>query len=114
MMCAGLPPGAVPVHLTEEEQAAIGRLEGLGFDRNRCIEAFLLCGARRDPGSQLPVRQRHGGAVNVQTSSYLQGRQGSQEHITAAPKGWRFKETTFRACCKEARERCHQIRTLSG
>lgn len=42
-VCAGLPPGAVPVHLTEEEQAAIGRLEGLGFDRNRCIEAFLLC-----------------------------------------------------------------------
>ena len=40
---AGLPPGAVAVHLTEEEQAAIGRLEGLGFDRNRCIEAFLLC-----------------------------------------------------------------------
>ena len=40
---AGLPPGAVPVHLSEEEQAAIGRLEALGFDRNRCIEAFLLC-----------------------------------------------------------------------
>ncbi|BDA44782.1 Ubiquitin receptor RAD23b [Coccomyxa sp. Obi] len=38
-----LPPGAVAVHLTEEEQAAIQRLETLGFDRNRCIEAFLLC-----------------------------------------------------------------------
>jgi UV excision repair protein RAD23 len=31
------------VHLTEDEQAAIQRLETLGFDRNRCIEAFLLC-----------------------------------------------------------------------
>lgn len=42
-MYAGLPQGAVTVNLTEEEQAAVGRLEGLGFDRNRCIEAFLLC-----------------------------------------------------------------------
>ncbi len=43
LVWADLPPGAVAVHLTEEEQAAIQRLETLGFDRNRCIEAFLLC-----------------------------------------------------------------------
>ncbi|EIE21558.1 UV excision repair protein Rad23 [Coccomyxa subellipsoidea C-169] len=43
LLFAALPPGAVAVHLTEEEQAAIQRLETLGFDRNRCIEAFLLC-----------------------------------------------------------------------
>jgi UV excision repair protein RAD23 len=40
---AGLPPGTVAVQLSEEEQAAVQRLESLGFDRNRCIEAFLLC-----------------------------------------------------------------------
>lgn len=39
----GLPPGVIAVELTEEEEAAIGRLEALGFDRSACIEAFLSC-----------------------------------------------------------------------
>lgn len=40
----GLPPGVIEVELTEEDQAAIGRLEALGFDRSACIEAYLRCG----------------------------------------------------------------------
>lgn len=42
---AGGPPGAgvVEVHLSEEEVAAVERLVGLGFDRQQCLEAFLIC-----------------------------------------------------------------------
>ncbi len=40
---AGLPPGAVAVQLSEEEQAAVGRLEAMGFDRQAVLEAFLAC-----------------------------------------------------------------------
>ena len=36
-------PTAVQVELTEEEAAAIDRLAAMGFDRNMCIEAFLIC-----------------------------------------------------------------------
>lgn len=35
--------GAMQIELTEEEVAAIERLVGLGFDRDACIEAFLIC-----------------------------------------------------------------------
>ena len=31
------------IELTEEEVAAIDRLAGLGFSKDACIEAFLLC-----------------------------------------------------------------------
>ena len=41
--CAELPPGAVAVQLNEEEQAAVGRLEAMGFDRQAVLEAFLAC-----------------------------------------------------------------------
>lgn len=43
LLAAGLPHETIAVQLTEEEQAVVQRLESLGFDRNRCIEAFLLC-----------------------------------------------------------------------
>uniref|UniRef100_A0A7S4S2J1 UV excision repair protein RAD23 n=1 Tax=Alexandrium monilatum TaxID=311494 RepID=A0A7S4S2J1_9DINO len=39
-------PGGAPgqtVRLTEEERAAVGRLEALGFDRNMAIQAYLAC-----------------------------------------------------------------------
>ncbi|GAB4821647.1 hypothetical protein N2152v2_008693 [Parachlorella kessleri] len=39
----GGEPGMVQVELTEEEAAAIDRLAAMGFDRNMCIEAFLIC-----------------------------------------------------------------------
>jgi len=37
------PPGQVNIQLTEAEAASIERLQGMGFDRNLCLEAFLLC-----------------------------------------------------------------------
>lgn len=39
----GLPPGVIAVELTPDDEAAIGRLEALGFDRSACIEAYLRC-----------------------------------------------------------------------
>ncbi|KFM27698.1 putative ubiquitin receptor RAD23a [Auxenochlorella protothecoides] len=40
-----VPPGAnvVEVHLSPEEVEAVERLVGLGFDRQVCLEAFLIC-----------------------------------------------------------------------
>ncbi|KAL4073946.1 hypothetical protein J3A83DRAFT_4357845 [Scleroderma citrinum] len=38
-----IPPGAHVVQVTEEERAAIQRLEGLGFTRQQALEAYLLC-----------------------------------------------------------------------
>jgi len=39
----GPPPGAQYIQVTQEEKAAIDRLENLGFDRTQVIEAFLAC-----------------------------------------------------------------------
>ncbi len=39
----GAPPGAQYIQVTQEEKAAIDRLESLGFDRTQVLEAFLAC-----------------------------------------------------------------------
>jgi UV excision repair protein RAD23 len=39
----GLPPGAQVVNVTEEERAAIERLEALGFSRMAAIQAYFAC-----------------------------------------------------------------------
>ena len=39
----GLPPGAVAISLSETERAAVDRLCGMGFSRNRVLEAFVAC-----------------------------------------------------------------------
>lgn len=39
----GAPPGTTVIRLTDEENQAIERLTGLGFDRNVAIEAYLAC-----------------------------------------------------------------------
>ncbi|GJE94448.1 UV excision repair protein Rad23 [Phanerochaete sordida] len=38
-----LPEGAQVIHVTEEEQAAIQRLQDLGFSRQAAIEAYFAC-----------------------------------------------------------------------
>ncbi|ODV90546.1 hypothetical protein CANCADRAFT_107776 [Tortispora caseinolytica NRRL Y-17796] len=40
---SALPPGTTQITITEEENAAIERLCGLGFDRQVAIQAFLVC-----------------------------------------------------------------------
>ena len=35
--------GAEVIELTEEEEAAIERLEALGFPKEACLEAYLIC-----------------------------------------------------------------------
>ncbi|KAF9263435.1 UV excision repair protein Rad23 [Marasmius fiardii PR-910] len=37
------PPGAQVINVTEEERAAIERLEAFGFPRHRVVEAYLAC-----------------------------------------------------------------------
>ena len=39
----GAPPGATVVSLTADEAAAVGRLQGLGFSKQRVLEAYLAC-----------------------------------------------------------------------
>ena len=39
----GLPPGAQVIQITPAEKEAIDRLVDLGFDRQRALEAFLVC-----------------------------------------------------------------------
>lgn len=35
--------GGMVIELSPEDDAAIGRLAALGFDRNACLEAYLAC-----------------------------------------------------------------------
>ena len=39
----GIPPGAMMVSLTHEESASVDRLVGMGFPKQRVIEAYLAC-----------------------------------------------------------------------
>lgn len=40
----GMPaPGQMTVELTPEDDAAVGRLEALGFSRLACVQAFIAC-----------------------------------------------------------------------
>jgi len=39
----GPPPGANVIRLTPEEGQAIQRLQAMGFPRNACLEAYLVC-----------------------------------------------------------------------
>lgn len=39
----GAPPGTTVIRLTEEENAAVDRLAGLGFERGMAAQAYLAC-----------------------------------------------------------------------
>jgi len=43
MQLAGQPNEVTTITITPEDAAAIERLESLGFDRDRCVEAFFIC-----------------------------------------------------------------------
>lgn len=40
---AGMPAGSQILHVTEAERMAIERLEAMGFDKSRVVEAFFAC-----------------------------------------------------------------------
>lgn len=37
------PPGQMTVELTADDDAAVGRLEALGFSRMACVQAYIAC-----------------------------------------------------------------------
>merc|ERR1719198_1116010 len=57
----GPPPPAI--ELSAEDNAAIERLQGLGFDRNECIQAFLACDKNENLAANFLLRAIWGHSV---------------------------------------------------
>ena len=52
---------AVEIELTEEDQAAIERLCSMGFDKNACIEAYIICDKNEEAAANFLLE--NGGAM---------------------------------------------------
>lgn len=52
-------PDVQPLTITEEEAEAIERLQSLGFDRDRCVEAFFICDKNEEIAANYLIEHAH-------------------------------------------------------
>jgi len=56
---AGGDPVVPQLTITEEEAEAIERLQSLGFDRDRCVEAFFICDKNEEIAANYLIEHAH-------------------------------------------------------
>lgn len=56
----GAPAGTVSVELTTDEAAAVERLVGMGFPKNKVLEAFILCDRNEEMAANMLLNDMDG------------------------------------------------------